>query len=119
MRFIKTRCALVAAIASAGFAVASVSPAVSQAQWHTICYSGHCITHTNYTIGGQSPCASLGSQYNSDYSAYLDALENQKEQALMVDPTMTPAQTQAAVDDAEAQVAADQRAAFMWGCQLS
>jgi hypothetical protein len=119
MRFIKTRCALVATIASAGFAVASVSPAVSQAQWHTICYSGHCTTHSNYTIAGQSPCTSLNSQYSSDYSAYLDALQNQKEQALMVDPTETPAQTQADVDAAEAQVAADQRAAFMWGCTLA
>jgi hypothetical protein len=119
MRFIKTRCALVGAIASAGFAVASVAPAVSQAQWHTICYSGHCTTHTNYTIAGQNPCTSLNSQYSSDYSAYLDALQNQKEQAVMVDPTETPAQTQADVDAAEAQVAADQRAAFMWGCSLA
>jgi hypothetical protein len=119
MRLIKTRCALIAAIASAGFAAASVSPAVSQAQWHTICYSGHCTTHSNYTIAGQAPCASINSQYDSDYGAYLDALQNQKEQALMVDPTMSPAQTQAAVDDRQAQVAADQRAAFMWGCTLS
>ncbi len=115
----KARTALIALLTSAGLAVAGVAPAASQAQWHTICYGGHCTTHTNYTIGGVSPCASINSQYNSDYSAYLSALQNQQEQANMVDPTMTPAQTQAAVDDAEAQVAADQRAAFMWGCSLS
>ena len=117
--FIKTGFALLATIASTGFAAAAVAPAVSQAQWHTICYAGHCTTHTNYTIAGQTPCASLGSQYSSDYGAYLDALQNQKEQALMVDPTMSPAQTQAEVNDREAQVAADQRSAFMWGCTLS
>lgn len=115
----KTRSALIALVASASFAATAALPAASQAQWHTICYSGHCITHTNYTISGKDPCVAINSGYDSDYSAYLDALQNQKEQAQMVDPTMTPAQTQAEVDDRQAQVAADQRNAFEWGCSLS
>jgi hypothetical protein len=115
----KVRCAIIALVASASFAGASLVPAVSQAQWHTICYSGHCTTHANYTIAGKNPCVAINGGYDSDYGAYLDALQNQRDQAAMVHPTMTPAQTQAAVDEREAQVAADQRAAFEWGCSLS
>jgi len=89
----KTRTAIVALVASASFAAASVAPAVSQAQWHTICYSGHCTTHANYTIAGQDPCAALVSQYNNDLG--LDS----------------GAQKQAAL-------ASDEREAFLWGCTL-
>ncbi len=115
----KARCALIALFTSAGLAAAGVVPAASQAQWHTICYSGHCTTHTNYTIAGKDPCVAINGNYDTAYGAYLDALQNQKEQALMVDPTMTPSQTQAEVDEREAQVLADQQAAFEWGCSLS
>jgi hypothetical protein len=119
MTLTKARCAVIALVASASFAAASVAPAVSQAQWHTICYSGHCTTHTNYTIAGKSPCAAISGSYGTDYGSYLDALQNQREQAVMVDPTMTPGQTQAEVNDGQAQVLADQQAAFEWGCSLS
>jgi hypothetical protein len=115
----KTRCAVIALVASASFAAASVAPAVSQAQWHTICYSGHCTTHTNYTIQGKDPCVAINGSYDTDYGAYLDALQNQRQQAVMVDPTMTPGQTQADVNDRQAQVLADQQAAFEWGCSLT
>jgi hypothetical protein len=119
MNFTGTRCALLALAASGAFAVASVAPTASQAQWHTICYSGHCTTHTNYTINGKDPCTAINGNYDRDYGAYLSALQTQMDQADMVDPTMTPSQTQAAVDDAAAQVTADQRAAFEWGCSLT
>lgn len=115
----KARCTLIALVASASFALASLVPAASQAQWHTICYSGHCTTHTNYTIAGKNPCVAINGSYGSDYGAYLDALQNQKEQAVLVDPTMTPGQTQAEVNDRQAQLLADQQAAFEWGCTLS
>ena len=115
----KTRVFVITLLTWAGLAAAAVAPSASQAQWHTICYGGHCTTHTNYTIAGQDPCTAISGQYNTDYGAYLDALANQQQQAVMVHPTESPAQTQADVDAAEAQVAADQRAAFMWGCSLS
>jgi hypothetical protein len=115
----KTRCALIAFVASASLAATTIAPAVSQAQWHTLCYSGHCTTHANYTIAGKNPCVAINGSYDSAYGAYLDALQNQKEQAVMVDPTMSPGQTQADVDARQAQVLADQQAAFEWGCSLS
>lgn len=52
----KTRTALIALAASAGFAIAGIAPATSQAQWHNYCVAGHCITHSNYTIEGQHVC---------------------------------------------------------------
>ncbi len=116
MTLTKTRCALIALAVSAAFAIAWVMPTASQAQWHNICYGGHCTTHTNYTINGKDPCTVINGNYSQDYGAYLGALQTQIDQANMVDPTMTPGQTQQNVNDTEAQVAADQRAAFEWGC---
>ena len=52
----KIRTFIIAIVASAGFAVASAVPAVSQAQWHNICYQGHCTEHANYTY--ENPCNS-------------------------------------------------------------
>jgi hypothetical protein len=52
----KSRTALITLVASASFAIAGIAPAVSQAQWHTICSGGACITHANYQLAGQHAC---------------------------------------------------------------
>jgi hypothetical protein len=61
----KTRTAIIALIASAGFAVASAAPAVSHAQWFHYCLAGHCTTAPNAPSalapksavgGGKGPC---------------------------------------------------------------
>jgi hypothetical protein len=60
----KTRSAIIALVASAGFAVASATPAVSHAQWLHYCVAGHCVTAPNAVSpisavaggGGKSPC---------------------------------------------------------------
>ena len=58
----KTRTTIAALVASASLAGVAVAPAVSQAQWHTICYAGQCTTHTNFTEGGVSPCTRISGQ---------------------------------------------------------
>jgi hypothetical protein len=115
----KTRITIVTLIASAGFAAASAVPAVSQAQWHTYCVSGHCITHTNFTSGGVSPCVGANSNLNKANDGLLEAIQKQKEQADKVHPEMTPAETQAGVEDAEAQLHLASIAAFEWGCDVA
>jgi hypothetical protein len=112
----KTRTTIIALVASASFAAASLAPAVSQAQWHTICYAGHCTTHQNYTVGGVDPCTGLNSNYGKAYEALLEAIETKKEQADKVHPEMTQSEAQAKIDEAEAQVHLVSIAAFEWGC---
>ncbi len=54
----KIRTAITAIVASASFAVASATPAVSHAQWLHYCVNGHCVTAPNAqtvkspTVGG-------------------------------------------------------------------
>lgn len=115
----KTRITLTALLASAGFAVSSVAPAVSQAQWHTICTAGHCTTHSNYTIGGTAPCSVIGSGYGKAYEALLDAIQARKELPDKVHPEMTPAEAQASVEAAEAQVHLAEVSAYEWGCAIA
>lgn len=115
----KIRTIIVALVASAGFAGATVAPAVSQAQWHTICYAGHCTTHQNYTIGGQSPCSSVKSSYDKAYDALLEAIENKRVQAGKVDPEMTQAEAQARIEEDEAAVEAASLSNFEWGCDIA
>lgn len=115
----KTRIALAALITSAGFAASSAAPAVSQAQWHTICTAGHCTTHGNYKIGGVAPCSTIGSNYGKAYEALLDALQAQKELPDEVHPEMTPAEAQANVQEAEGRVHQAEVAGFEWGCDVA
>ena len=115
----KIRTTIIALVASASFVVAAVAPAVSQAQWHTYCVSGHCITHTNYTSGGVSPCDGINANYNKAYEALLDAIQTKKEQADKVHPEMTQAEAQAQIEEAEAQVHLASIAAFEWGCDVA
>jgi hypothetical protein len=115
----KTRTTIIALVASASFAAASVAPAVSQAQWHTICYAGHCTTHQNYTVGGVDPCTGINSNYGKAYEGLLEAIETKKAQADKVHPEMTQAEAQAKIEEAEAQVHLAEIAAFEWGCQAA
>ena len=114
----KTR-SIVALVASASFAVLSMAPAVSQAQWHTYCVSGHCTTHKNFTVGGVDPCAGTNANYNKAYEALLEAIQTKKEQADKVHPEMTQAEAQAKIEEAEAQVHLASVAAFEWGCTIA
>jgi hypothetical protein len=114
-----TRTIIVTLVASASFAVASVTPAVSQAQWHTYCVGGHCITHKNFTSGGVDPCVGANANYNKAYEALLEAIQGKKEQANKVNPEMTPAEAQAEIEEAEAQVHLAGIAAFEWGCEIA
>jgi hypothetical protein len=105
--------------AALSFGGVALVPSAAQAQWHNICIGGHCITHTNYTIGGESPCARIGSNYGKAYEGLLEALQNEKEQVDKVHPEMTPKEAQEQVEDAEAAVHAADLAAFEWGCSVA
>jgi hypothetical protein len=111
--------AVISLAAVLSFAGASVVPSAAQAQWHTYCTAGHCTTHTNYTIGGVSPCSAIGASYGKAYEGLLDALQAEKELPDKVHPEMTPAEAQAAVEAAEAQVNLAGIAAFEWGCGVA
>lgn len=115
----KTRTTIITLVASASFVVASMAPAVSQAQWHTYCVSGHCITHKNFTSGGVNPCAGTTANYNKAYEALLEAIQTKKEQADKVHPEMTQAEAQTKIEEAEAQVHLASIAAFEWGCDVA
>ena len=115
----RIRAIIITLTASLSFAGASLIPAAAQAQWHTICFAGHCMTHTNYTIGGVSPCVAVSSGYTKDYEGLLEAIQEKKEQALKVHPEMTQEEAQAAIEEAEAQVHSDEVANFEWGCGVA
>jgi hypothetical protein len=115
----KIRASIIALVASTSFAVAGVAPAVSQAQWHTYCVSGHCITHTNYKSGGVNPCEGINGNYNKAYEGLLEAIQTKIEQADKVQPEMTQAEAQAKIEEAEAQVHLASIAAFEWGCDVA
>lgn len=115
----KTRITIVTLVASAGFAAASVAPAVSQAQWHNYCVAGHCVTHKNFTNGGVDPCTGANANYNKAYEALLEAIQTKKEQADKVHPEMTQAEAQQQIEEAEAQVHLASIAGFEWGCDIA
>ena len=115
----KIRIAITTLIASAGFGVATLAPAASQAQWHNYCVDGHCVTHQNFTIGGKSPCEVIQSNYNNAYDGLLNAIS---EKPLYIGgPSPTEAEQQRAqeIAEAEARVREAEREAFTWGCQLA
>jgi hypothetical protein len=115
----KIRASIIALVASLSFAAAAVAPAVSQAQWHTYCVAGHCITHANYTSGGVDPCAGINANYNKAYETLLEAIQTKNEQADKVQPEMTQAEAQAKIEEDEAQVHLASVAAFEWGCDIA
>jgi len=71
----RIRTTVIALVASAGFAAASVAPAVSQAQWHTLVIGGQVITHGNFTEGGVSPCVRINGQLGKAQEAVGDYTE--------------------------------------------
>jgi hypothetical protein len=115
----KIRTAVITLVAALSFAGASLVPTVAQAQWHTYCMSGHCITHTNFTVGGVNPCGGINAGYDKAYEALLDAIQTKKEQADKVHPEMTQAEAQAKIEEAEAQVHLASISAFEWGCDVA
>jgi hypothetical protein len=112
----RIRTALVTLVAALSFAGASLIPTVAQAQWHNICMGGHCITHTNFTIGGVSPCVAINSGYDKAYEGLLEAIQNKQEQGDKVHPEMTQTEAQEEVEDAEARVHEASLESFEWGC---
>jgi hypothetical protein len=112
----KIRTTIIALVASAGFVGATVAPAVSQAQWHTIVVGGHIITHGNYTEGGVSPCTRISGQLNSAENLVGDD-EDWKEVK-----GIGKAGLENAKKDLEANEAAVLRArqeAFEYGCDIA
>ena len=115
----KVRTAIIAVVASSGFAVAGVVPAASQAQWHNYCVAGHCVEHTNYTIGGKTPCETVKDNYNNAYDGLLNAID---EKALYVNgPSASQAEQERAaqIEAEEARVREAERASFEWGCDVA
>jgi hypothetical protein len=112
----KIRTAAVVLAASAGFAAAAVAPAASQAQWHTICVGGHCTTHTNYTIGGKTPCEVIKSNYDNAYGGLLDAIGERP--ILVHGPSAGQVEQERThqIEEEEGRVREAERAAFEWGC---
>jgi hypothetical protein len=115
----KTRITVTTIVASAGFAVAALAPAASQAQWHTYCVAGHCTTHQNYTIGGKAPCEAIQNNYNNAYDGLLNTLDEKN--LYIGGPTPKQAEEQMATEAAEweGRVREAEREAFTWGCQLA
>jgi hypothetical protein len=112
----KTRNAIIAAAASLSFAGAAVAPAVSQAQWHTICYAGHCTTHTNAKLNGKAPCEAIKASSGSAYDGLLDAIGPRPVLVNGPSGTQVEAERTHQIEEEEARVAEAERAAFEWGC---
>ncbi len=112
----KIRTAAVLLAASAGFGVAAGAPAASQAQWHTICVGGHCTTHTNYTIGGKTPCEVIKGNYNNAYKGLLGAMGPRP--VLVNGPSgpQVEEEQKHQIEQEEARVREAEREAFEWGC---
>jgi hypothetical protein len=97
----KTRTTIITLVASAGFAVAAVAPAASQAQWHNYCVAGHCIEHKNFTLGGVDPCQAI--KANADKAS----------------GALSEAKTPKEKEEAEGQVHLSEIASFEWGCDVA
>jgi hypothetical protein len=116
----KIRTIIAAVVASGGFAIAAAAvPAVSQAQWHTYCVAGHCVTHANYTIGGKTPCEVVKGNYENAYDGLLGAIDTKP--LLLNGPSATQVEQErsAQIEAEEARVREAERAAFEWGCPIA
>jgi hypothetical protein len=114
----KTRNLTIALVASLSFGVASVAPAVSQAQYHTICSGGVCFTHKNFTEGGVSPCVRIGEGLGKAENAVGDwedrltiANESNEKYAKEI--------SSHEIAEWEGQVSNLQREAFEYGCDAA
>jgi len=115
----RIRTAILTIATTLGIAGVALIPTAAQAQWHTICTAGHCITHTNYTIGGVDPCTGIKANYDKAYETLLEDLQSKAEELNKVHPGMTQAEAQAQIEADEAQVHAAGIAAFEWGCDAA
>jgi hypothetical protein len=113
MRSTKIRTTLTVLVASAGFAAASVVPAVSQAQWHTLVVGGHVITHGNFTEGGVTPCERINGQLGKALGAVGDYTE-WRERHDAGEATATKE-----LENAEAEVTRATGEAFEYGCDVA
>jgi len=109
----KTRNTIAALVASASVAAVAIAPAVSQAQWHTYCVAGHCITHQNYTIGGVSPCTAINERLGKAEGAVGDYKE-WKERHDAGEATAGKE-----LENAEGEVNRARGEAFEYGCDVA
>jgi hypothetical protein len=109
----KIRTTAIVLVASAGFAIASVAPAVSQAQWHTLVVGGHVITHNNFTEGGVTPCVRINGQLGKAQQAVGDYTE-WKSRHDAGEATATKE-----LENAEAEVIRASGEAFEYGCDVA
>jgi hypothetical protein len=112
----KIRTTIIALVASVGFAGATVAPAVSQAQWHTIVVGGHIITHGNYTEGGVSPCTRISGQLGAAENTVGDD-EDWKGVKGIGKAGLENASKE--LENAEAIVLRSRQEAFEYGCDIA
>ncbi len=115
----RIRIIFTAAVATGALAIAAVVPAVSQAQWHTICNAGHCTTHTNFTIGGKSPCENIKGNLNNAEDGLLSAIDTRPLRIGGPSVTQVENERRAEIEREEARVREAERASFEWGCQVA
>lgn len=113
----KIRTILTSAVAAAALAAIAIVPAVSQAQYHTICSAGHCTTHKNFTIGGKSPCENIKENLNNAHDGLLSAIDTRPLWIGGPSATQVEKERLAEIEREEARVREAERASFEWGCQ--
>ncbi len=113
----KIRTMLTGVVAAAALAGTAIVPAVSQAQWHTICSAGHCTTHTNYTIDGKSPCENIKQNLGSAQDGLLSAIDTRPLRIGGPSVSQVEQERRADIEREEARVREAERASFEWGCQ--
>ena len=114
----KLRIVFTSSVVAGALAVAAVVPAVSQAQYHTICNAGHCTTHTNFTIGGKSPCENIKGNLNGAQDGLLSAIDTRPLRIGGLSATQVEKERSAEIEREEARVREAERASFEWGCQV-
>ncbi len=112
----KIRTVIISLVAAGSVATTMAAPAVSQAQWHTICNAGHCITHQNAKVNGKAPCEAVKAGSGSAYDGLLDAIGPRPVLVNGPSGTQVEAERTHQIEEEEARVAAAERAAFEWGC---
>ena len=118
----RTRIFISSIVVALSFAGASLVPGAAQAQWHNYCVAGHCVTHSNYTLGGVDPCTAINSQSdNAD-----KALDNAEKEKAAADGMPQGGAKDAAESRAQSDIAAAEGqlhqadiAAFEWGCDTT
>jgi hypothetical protein len=114
----KIRTILTGAVVAGALAVAAIVPAVSQAQWHTICTAGHCTTHKNFTIGGKSPCENIKENLNKAQDGLLSAIDTRPLRIGGPSVTQVEKERSGEIEREEGRVREAERASFEWGCQV-